>query len=304
MNDEKLVSVIITTYKRRAEIVKRAIDSVLNQSYTNIELLIIDDSPNDYEYRNEVKATIENIADNRINYIQHEYNRGACVARNTGIRKSAGEYIAFLDDDDTWYTEKLAKQIKKAKDSKCDFVYCRKSSYNVSKNTKKVKYDKFYRGMVFNELLWDNFIGPTSVALIKKSCFDKVGLFNEELKASQDYEMWLRITREFSVDYVDEPLLNYYIYDGDRISKSVKNKIQGAEKINEIYHEDIIKDNRLYAVKIGVLVPRYISDRQYKKAWKYYVKAYKSAPLFMIKRIKYNIRCFYFLLKFWILNKK
>lgn len=304
MDNEKLVSVIITTYKRREDVLKRAVDSVLNQTYSNLELFIIDDSPSDYQYRDKIKEAMKGIEDSRVNYIQHERNKGACAARNTGIKISRGQYIAFLDDDDTWYPTKIEKQICKMNESACDFVYCGILEEDESKGTKKIKETKKYSGMIFDKLLWDNYIGPTSVALIKRHCFDKVGLFNEELKASQDYEMWLRITREFSVDYVDEALLHYYIYEGERISRCSLNKIQGAEMVNKIYYNDIIKDNKLHAIKVSLLVPRYISNRQFKKARQNFIKAYKLAPLFMLKRVRYNTKCLYYLLKFGVLNKK
>lgn len=304
MKDEKLVSVIITTYKRRKDVLIRAVSSVLNQTYSNLELFIIDDSPSDYKYRDEIRESVNSIDDNRVNYIQHEFNKGACAARNTGIKMSKGKYIAFLDDDDTWDLTKIEKQVCKMDESSCDLVYCGILENDEKKGSKKIKELKKYKGKVFDKLLWDNYIGPTSVALIKRECFDKVGLFNEELKASQDYEMWLRITREFSVDYVDEPLLNYYIYEGERISTCSLNKIQGAEMVNKIYYNDIVKDNKLHSTKLALLVPRYISNRQFKQAGQNFVEAYKLAPLFMLKRVRYNMKCFYYLLKFGVLNKK
>ena len=94
--EKELVSVVITTYKRRVSQIKAAIDSVLNQSHENLELIIVDDSPNEYEYRDEVKNYCENILDSRVKYIQHEKNMGACAARNTGFSNSNGKYIAFL----------------------------------------------------------------------------------------------------------------------------------------------------------------------------------------------------------------
>lgn len=104
--EKELVSVVITTYKRRVSQIKAAIDSVLNQSHENLELIIVDDSPNEYEYRDEVKNYCENISDSRVKYIQHEKNMGACAARNTGFSNSNGKYIAFLDDDDEWVKDK------------------------------------------------------------------------------------------------------------------------------------------------------------------------------------------------------
>lgn len=224
MQNKGLVSIIITTYKRESTMVQRAINSILAQTYDNFELFIVDDSPNDFADRDNVKNMVISLGDDRIKYIEHEINKGACAARNTGIKASNGEYIAFLDDDDEWYDTKLEKQVQKMIESDCDFVYCKKLIHDKVAKKDKMEKHQLYRGNVFEKLLWSNFIGPTSVALIKKNCFDKVGIFNTKLLAAQDYEMWLRIAKEFKVDFVDEELLHYYIHEGDRISSDSSKK--------------------------------------------------------------------------------
>ena len=98
---DELVTVVITTYKRPPEIVNRAIQSVLMQTYPHIELIVVDDSPADYELREETARLVTGIGGNT-RYIQHEKNLGACAARNTGLKHANGVYIAFLDDDDEW----------------------------------------------------------------------------------------------------------------------------------------------------------------------------------------------------------
>ena len=102
----KLVSVIIPTFNRQ-KYLKNAINSVLNQTYENIELIIIDDNSSD-----NTQSYVEDINDNRLIYIKNSKNLKAPKSRNIGIEKSRGDYIAFLDDDDTWYKTKLEKQIK------------------------------------------------------------------------------------------------------------------------------------------------------------------------------------------------
>ena len=106
----ELISVIITTYKRNPEILKRAIDSVVAQTYENLELIIVDDSPESYELRDAVKGMVLAIEDKRVIYHQHKVNKGVCAARNTGIELSSGEYLAFLDDDDAWLLDKFTQQ--------------------------------------------------------------------------------------------------------------------------------------------------------------------------------------------------
>lgn len=291
MQNKGLVSIIITTYKRESTMVQRAINSILAQTYDNFELFIVDDSPNDFVDRDNVKNMVNSLGDDRIKYIEHEINKGACAARNTGIKASNGEYIAFLDDDDEWYDTKLEKQVQKMIESNCDFVYCKKLIHDKVAKKDKIEKHQLYRGNVFEKLLWSNFIGPTSVALIKKDCFDKVGIFNTKLLAAQDYEMWLRIAKEFKVDFVDEELLHYYIHEGDRISSDSSKKIQGIEMVNSIYAEYYENNKRLKAHKVSNLVPRYINNRDFTKAKTAYLQGLKIDPFYMLTKVKFNLKC-------------
>ena len=136
---EKLVSTVITTYKREPDIVHRAIKSVLNQSYKNIEIIIIDDNPTIGEFSNEIK---------------NHGNKGAQISRNNGIANAKGEFIAFLDDDDTWEKEKIEKQIKCFKDN-IGIVFC--NGYIVDENyepPKKTIYNKIFKqNVTFKDML-------------------------------------------------------------------------------------------------------------------------------------------------------
>ena len=111
LQKDKLVSVIITTYKRPTDILKRAIMSAIGQTYKNIEIIIVNDCPEQKELSKEIKKMISTIHDNRIKYIELDKNQGACIARNIGIKNSNGYYIALLDDDDEWVKEKIELQI-------------------------------------------------------------------------------------------------------------------------------------------------------------------------------------------------
>ena len=110
-----MVSAIITTYKREPSMVLRALDSIIAQTYRDIEIIVVDDSPADYSERDAVRlAIIKRQSENpdiSIKYIAHEKNMGACVARNTGLDAANGEYVAYLDDDDEWLENKLEVQV-------------------------------------------------------------------------------------------------------------------------------------------------------------------------------------------------
>ena len=105
-----LVTAVITTHKRTPELVERALKSILAQTYENIEVFVIDDSPEEYELRSAVKNMIESYAEKNVTYIAHDKCMGACAARNTGLEAAKGEFIGFLDDDDEWLPTKLEKQ--------------------------------------------------------------------------------------------------------------------------------------------------------------------------------------------------
>mgnify|MGYP003302745266 CR=1 FL=1 len=118
-----LVTAIITTYRRQPDIVGRAINSIINQTYKNIEIIVVDDSPPTYERRNDVRRLVESY-DKSIIYIQHEKNMGACVARNTGLKMAMGEFVAYLDDDDEWMDTKIEKQLACFTRDDVAVVYC------------------------------------------------------------------------------------------------------------------------------------------------------------------------------------
>lgn len=290
--EDSLISVIITTYKREEDVVKRAVDSVLNQTYNNIEIIIVDDSPDDYERRKNVENMIISLKDSRIKYIKHDVNLGACAARNTGIKESKGMYIAFLDDDDEWLPTKLEKQISLISKPNIGLVYCKQIIYNETFGKTYLDNHKRYKGQVFDKLLRDNFIGSTSFALIRRECFDTCGLFNVNLKSAQDYDMWLRIAKSYSIDYVDEPLVIYHVHKNERISSNPLNKIQGLEMINSLYREDINKNRGTKSIRIFKLVPHYMLTGNIKKSFKCFLQAFVLTPYklnYIILFIKYTI---------------
>ena len=118
--NKPLVTVIIPTYNR-AKTIERSINSVLSQSYSNLELIVVDDGSSD-----NTKSVVENIDDSRVRYIWQN-NSGACAARNNGINNARGEYIAFNDSDDTWKPNKLEKQLEVVTKTGADVVFCKLS---------------------------------------------------------------------------------------------------------------------------------------------------------------------------------
>jgi len=198
------VSIIIPT-KNRPYLLKRALASVINQSYQDWELFIINDS--------DIEVSI-NSSDPRIQIIKNNNKSGANGARNTGINLARGEYIAFLDDDDTWDKNKLSKQIKMMDSSNIILSYTGKKIIYKKNNTSTTKYS--YKSHFLSPrftLLLHNYIGTTSSIVIRRNpCSGDIN-FDEELHSLQDYEYYLRLVKKGSLMGIPEGLITYY-FDG------------------------------------------------------------------------------------------
>lgn len=245
-----MISVIISTYKREPNIVSRAIDSVIHQTYHDIEIIVVDDSPSDYELRKEVSSVVENYniknPDIHISYYPHAKNLGPCAARNTGLKNAKGEYVAFLDDDDEWLPEKLEKQIQTMLSTDAALVYCGRIYKNDVTGASAVDNIEYYRGNVFKQLLYSNFIGSTSFPLIKTKCVKEIGGFDEQMQSAQDVDVWLRIAENNWIDYVAEPLVIYHEHEGEQITKNPQKKINGLERLYEKNKRHIEADTNLW----------------------------------------------------------
>lgn len=281
------VSVVITTYNRDHKFLKRAIMSVLNQTFSDFELLIVDDN-GDKKYQSIVQKVVSDITtEQRIKIIKHEKNMGAQKARNSGIHNSNGEYIAFLDDDDAWLENKLELQLLEFQKSNqsLGLVYCgfNKVVYdnkNIIRKTEKIL-PSLENEELKKYIYRKNYIGSTSLPLIKKECFNTVGLFDLDLKAKQDYDMWIRISKEYDIAYVDEVLCNYHAHGEDRITNNVKKKIDSEITFLKKHGKEIMKDNVAASARLKQIGIFYYADLNYKKAryflWKSVLK--KLYPL-------------------------
>ena len=194
------VSVIIPTFNR-AEKVVRAIESVISQTFTDFEIIVVDDGSAD--------GTENAVArfDKRIIYITHPSNLGVSAARNTGVKKSRAPLIAFLDSDDHWLPEKLAVQAgffnnhPEALACQTEEIWIRKGR-RVNPKKKHLKPS----GDIFEPSLKLCLVSPSAV-MLKRSLLEEVGLFDEDLPACEDYDLWLRIACRYPVHLIPEPLV-------------------------------------------------------------------------------------------------
>jgi glycosyltransferase involved in cell wall biosynthesis len=226
------VSAIVPTYNR-AETVCRAIDSVINQTYSGIEIIVVDDSSTD-----NTREKIEKY-NNEVRYIRHKKNKGAAAARNTGIKHSNGKYIAFIDSDDEWHKMKIEKQLSEFSNSPSDVGVVYTGFYQQSADQREIGRIPRKKGDIFKDQLKKDWVSPTSTVMIKSSCFENSEVFNTELAARQDYELWIRLSQEYQFSYVKEPLATIHIDREDRITGDVSSRINAHKQVIDQIEQDI-----------------------------------------------------------------
>jgi glycosyltransferase involved in cell wall biosynthesis len=219
------VTVIIPTFNR-AHFLRAAIESVLIQTFRNFEIVVVDDASND-----ETPSIVRSFRHAPIRYLRHDSKKGQGAARNTGIREARGEYIALLDDDDEWLPEKLEQQVTllDTLPTRVGLVYTGFLKIDASNRRIIAKILPKERGNVFDALCRENWIGCSTV-LVRRHCFDVAGYFDEELASGEDYDMWLRISKEFSFEYIIEPLVSYRVH-GSQLSAHYESLIVGMEAL-------------------------------------------------------------------------
>ena len=221
------VSVIIPTYNRK-NLLKRALHSVSNQTFIPREIIVVDDGSSD----GTKDWVLERFPD--VRYIYQD-NSGVSSARNAGIKEAIGSWIAFLDSDDEWMSNKLEQQ-KRVINSFQEAWLCHTNEIWIRNGVRvnQMKKHQKYGGNVFENCLDICRISPSSV-LIKKEVFEMVGLFDESLKVCEDYDLWLRITAVLPVIFLDQPLIIKYGGHTDQLSRVdsgiEKYRIQSLEKI-------------------------------------------------------------------------
>ncbi|MBW2991795.1 glycosyltransferase family 2 protein [Candidatus Woesearchaeota archaeon] len=229
-----LISVVIPTYNR-AEMVIKAVESVLKQNYENFELLVCDDGSTD-----DTEKLIRCVKDDRIKYLKQENKGSAGVTRNLGIKNAKGELIAFLDDDDSWQPEHLKSCAEFFElYPEAGMMYTQTNNVFESENV-EIKYEKIevpyiekikdfrlYTKPMFDEFLMRGLRIPPSCVVVKKEVFDKIGNFDENVYHCDDLEMWLRISNKYRIGIVRRKTVNYLIH-----SKSMSGSIS-EEKISQ-----------------------------------------------------------------------
>lgn len=249
-NTYPTVSVIMNCYNC-SRYLKEAIDSVYAQSYQDWEIVFWDNASIDNS------AEIAKGYDSKLKYYCGEKNVPLGHARNLAIEKARGRYIAFLDCDDLWYPSKLEKQValfEANPNVKLVFSDCNVVNSKREVLKKYFSIQKPFRGMVFKELLVLNNFIPLVTAVMDKSVLDVVGIFDNRYQHAEEYDLFLRIAHEFLLDYVDEPLAEYRIHDGNWSHKQDLNIKEEIGIINKWLDKDasIVRDAR-YSINVKKL---------------------------------------------------
>ena len=225
------ISVIVPTYNR-AQLLARALQSVVTQATPPMEVIVVDDGSND---------GTEEVVCTRFPQVQYirQNNQGVSNTRNRGIEAARGDWLAFLDSDDEWLPQKLASQ-KEMLAANSQYKICHTDEIWIRNSTRVNAMKKHTKagGFIFERCLPLCVVSPSSV-LIHRSVFDEVGLFNEDLPACEDYDLWLRICARFPVLYIDRPLIIKHGGHADQLS----HRYPAMDRFRIIALENILQEN-------------------------------------------------------------
>lgn len=200
---EELVSVIIPSYNM-ARFLPQAVESVLAQTYANLEIQIIDDGSKD-----DTQEVVRQWAQDPRIRVHRQVNGGLSHARNQGVALTRGDFIALLDADDIWEPQKLARQLPLFRGRpELGVVYSDYSRMDADGKPLPNGPTQMHRGKVSGPLLIENFV-PASTTVVRRACFERCGGFDVALRTGEDYEMWLRLSAHFEFDFITEPTMRY-----------------------------------------------------------------------------------------------
>lgn len=271
-----VVTALITTFNRSA-FLKKAIESVLAQTFRDFELIILDNSSTD-----DTEEVIKGFGDMRIRHIRHE-PMNISQARNLGVREARGEYIAFLDDDDEWLPCKVEKQIevfkRKGEGMGAALVYG--GFVRIDSEGREIgAHTPTLRGMILKELLFQNdpFTGSASNPMLKKSVVESLGFYNEDVPTGEDWELYLRLAEKYPIDYTIEPVVKIRDHEGPRLGDRLKDAARLEMLIMKRYGYIFEKEKRLKSLYLQKIGGKFVRVGDLQTGRKYIAEAIKADP--------------------------
>lgn len=281
-----MISVIIPTYNQRGFLTK-AIDSVLAQTYQDVEIIVVDDNNPDTEARKSTEAVMAEYKDNsKVRYLRHEVNKNGSAARNTGFRASKGEYVAFLDDDDYWNPQKLEKQLAYLQmHPEYDAVY----TYiivNGAQNPNNCR-----EGNIVVEYLTNKVSLQTSCLLFTRKAVESINGFDESFRRHQDYEFLIRyFFAGFKMGCLPEYLSYMNSVGGNRMSGTQLNELK-ARFLQTFDNQLNYLEKQKKGTKKTIIVANYVkifeshvARRNFRMAFDIFKKYFPMAPVVFIKQ--------------------
>ena len=287
MQNEDLVSVIIPTYKR-ADLLSKCIESILEQTYKNVQVIVVDDNDPDTEWRNNT-ATLMNKykTDKRVLYVQHEYNKNGSAARNTGFRVSEGEFVCFLDDDDIFLPFKIEKQVEFLLNNLQYAACCCDYKKEGKEYVLELKTD------YSEDILLSNNTPQTSGIMFRRLAINSIGGFDESYIRHQDYELLLRyfaagflMGKVNDILYVRERAENSNLPNGKKM-EGVKEKFLGQfmQNIELICQRDKQFKKKVFVVNYFTVLKCYLKDKNFKDAFRILRKCIKIDAILFIREL-------------------
>lgn len=296
-----LVSIIITTYDG-VESVEFAVLSALNQTYKNIEVIVVDDNGLDTENQLQTKKRLDKyINEKKILYYPHKKNMNGSAARNTGVSISTGEWVAFLDDDDIYLEQKIEKEINSLKKNNAEIVIC--GGLFVDKNGRGYKTIFKNKNRLLSDYLTEKVLFNTSTFLINKNSFNKLRGFDESFMRHQDWEFFTRAYINLSLSIVPENLVAKYKFGRNNASNS-----QIAEKYinhffdkrgNDIFNYNAKEYKEIFDYQMLRIAKMYFYEKKYFDVKRIIKKTnYKNYSLIIIiDKVKHIVKKILFGLK-------
>ena len=240
-NPPPFFSVVIPTYNR-ADLLRQAVRSVLEQTFKDFELIVVDDGSTDG-----TPEVVSEFADERVKFIPNDRDKGGAGTRNAGIVRSRGEWVAFLDDDDLWLPEKLERQYQKiqASDDDVGLVYTGHAKFEFDVDQITQTFVPQHEGWLYEQLLYKNVIGGLYSVAIKREVLKEIGGFDERFPALQDADLYVRTARLCKIVFVAEPLVRVRNSGVGRITTNYESKLRGNQLFWEKFETDLKKDKRL-----------------------------------------------------------